>query len=206
MMMLDASPRTGADLVFPNGRCELVYDKFVRGGKPNWLLLEGGYGTGKTEAAPVMLRERVPGLQNGDIITLNAATKAGGVEGMRSAFHALRYVGLNEQGVRCLIINEVDRFSGVAGRELKGELDEVAHLNLPIILTTNEPGELEGSIISRFTTLNWERPPADKLLARAKAVLARHSLALPDDRLLHLIRLARHELRKLFTEVLPLAI
>jgi DNA polymerase III delta prime subunit len=171
------------------------------------LTLVGPYGTGKSTTAMIALKERIPGINpDCDIFTLNAAEK-NPADTMRSVFDALDYVGFNNDGVRCLIIDEADRFSNTADKELKGLLDRVRARKapIPIILTTNYGGKLDGVLLSRAPEVKWGFAPYEPIVRRVETVLARQGKHLDRKVIDAAIANSNRDLRRLFETELVLA-
>ena len=206
-MLLDWEPQTCADLVIPNDHARQMLSLFI-GKQIHRLALVGPYGTGKSTTAMIALKERIPDITaEFDILTLNAAEK-NSADTMRSVFNALELVGFNNDGVRCLIIDEADRFSNTAGKELKGLLDRLRARGtpIPVILTTNYGDKLDGALLSRAPLVKWGFAPYEAIVDRVETVLAKQGKHLDREVIDAAIANSNRDLRRLFETELVMAL
>jgi replication-associated recombination protein RarA len=195
-MKLITAPVSLGDLVFPSALAKATIDAFVAC-TFDWLILAGPPGTGKSMAAKIAMAARINGLDEKlDLIALNASIR-NGVDDLRSAFVGLSCVGQNAACIRCLIVEEVDRFSSAAAKEIKGHLDKVESWQdgTPIIFTTNHPNQLDRALVSRAQLVNWSALSPLALQQRALQVLANNGKTMPVEEIDRLIVMANGDLR-----------
>ena len=181
--MFTSDPTNINELVFPNDDVKSIINAYIAGAD-NFLLLYGHTGTGKSVAAEVILKARVPGLQTADIISVDASTD-GGIKDLDKVFDAVTAIGFNESGVRALLVDEVDCVTKTGADALKGYLSKLIKMNkkfttsqIPCIFTTNHAEKLKPAFLNRLMCVHWTSENNIALRARVMQVLANNNAKL----------------------------
>lgn len=143
------------------------------------IILEGGYGCGKTTIAAIIAKERLGTTAsvyeiNGDAWGDDTLIKLRGIFNLARVCHEIPIV----------IINEVDRLKDKQFK-LRDFLDE-HHQRLLVIMTTNHLANIDGSIVDRSDVYRVRGFEPQKAVRVAQRVLQRNGVAVADNDLLQL--------------------
>jgi replication factor C subunit 3/5 len=151
-------PASIKDLVFRDPRVGQIIADYAAGIRTKHLLLEGPTSSGKSEAARLILKERLfasmgpaySSIYHGQGFTAATLKQLEGDWNKQMAY----------AGTACSLIDEVD-FAGTAGcREIQKFIDSKSYGTL--ICTTNNLHKLEDPFVSRFYVVKVDPPlPAD---------------------------------------------
>lgn len=179
-------PKTIDDLVFRDQRVAKIIREYADGARSNHLLLYGPPGSGKSQAARILVDTLCPGTAgsyaNEHINPKNFGK--GGFERITNQWSAQMGLGGAKRGF--VIIDEVDWFATKMMHELRGFMDDT-HVGT-IICTTNHLTELDDPLQSRFLKLHIEWPTADDWLPRAKAIMAAEGYDVTTDEMRLLLK------------------
>ena len=171
-------PKTINDLVFHDPQVEQTIREYATGQRTKHLLLYGPTGSGKSEAARMLVDTLCPNTAgspaNERINPKNFAGKdMGFIE--RTWFMQMGFGGAARGWI---VIDEVDWFAANKMHELRGFIDDTKLGS--IICTTNHLHALDDPLKGRFKKLHVEWPTVEDWLPRAKAILAAEGHHLSD--------------------------
>jgi DNA polymerase III delta prime subunit len=200
--MLDFQPKQMGDLMVPSSAARRFIEAFIKCGqkiehqemKVPFLIFVGPTGYGKSAAANVILREACNITQGADMMVINAGTQ-GGRDMLDRALHFTETYSLSSSR-KAVLLDEADRFSGVAKADLKGVMDKLSERGVPAILTTNNLGGIDPAVQSRSEIINWTAPSAEQLVSRAKQVLNASNLTASDELLDKLVNQSGRDARR----------
>ena len=161
-------PKSFNDLIFRDPGVEQVLRDYADGNRTKHLILHGPKGSGKSCAAQMILKSRLP-INFPDVPTtpLNGRTdqKRKDWEIIRSNWN----IHLYNSGRGYTQIDEVDRYSQI----MLDQLDEyLEHDRLgTVIMTTNHLEELDEWFTDRCAIVKMLRPTASDMIDRAHAIL-----------------------------------
>ena len=143
------------------------------------IILEGGYGCGKSTIAAIIAKERLGTTAsvyeiNGDAWADDTLSK------LRGIFHLARVC----QEIPIVIINEVDRLKDKQFK-LRDFMDE-HNQRLLVIMTTNHLSNIDGSLVDRSDVFRVRGFKPQKAVSVAQRVLQRNGVAVADNDLLQL--------------------
>jgi replication-associated recombination protein RarA len=143
------------------------------------IILEGGYGCGKSTIADIIAKERLGTTAsvheiNGDAWADDTLSK------LRGIFNLARVC----QEIPIVIINEVDRLKDKQFK-LRDFMDE-HHQRLLVIMTTNHLGNIDGSLRDRSEVFRMHGFFPQQAVSVAQRVLQRNGVAVADNDLLQL--------------------
>ena len=143
------------------------------------IILEGGYGCGKSTIAAIIAKERLGTTAsvyeiNGDAWADDTLSK------LRGIFNLARVC----QEIPIVIINEVDRLKDKQFK-LRDFMDE-HHQRLLVIMTTNHLGNIDGSLRDRSEVFGVRGFKPQQAVSVAQRVLQRNGVAVADNDLLQL--------------------
>jgi replication-associated recombination protein RarA len=143
------------------------------------IILEGGYGSGKSTIAAIIAKERL--VHTASVYELNGeAWREDTLASLRGTFNLARLCG----EAPIVIINEVDRLKDKQF-ELRDFLDEHTQ-RLLVIMTTNHLANIDGSIVDRSDVFRVRGFQPQQAVTLAQRVLQRYAVAVPDSDLLQL--------------------
>jgi len=145
------------------------------------IILEGGYGSGKSTIAAIIAKERL--VHTASVYELNGeAWREDTLASLRGTFNLARLCG----EAPIVIINEVDRLKDKQF-ELRDFLDEHTQ-RLLVIMTTNHLANIDGSIVDRSDVFRVRGFQPQQAVTLAQRVLQRYAVAVPDSDLLKLFQ------------------
>jgi replication-associated recombination protein RarA len=168
-------PQTFADLVFADDYTKQDLFDYVQ--YPQLcgnIILEGGYGSGKSTIAAIIAKERLGSTPS--VYELNGEAWADDtMKVLRGTFNLARII----EEVPVVIINEVDRLKSKQ-YELRDFLDE--HIQrLLVIMTTNHLSNIDGSIVDRSDVFRVRGFEPKQAVGVAQQVLQRYDVAVADS-------------------------
>ena len=145
------------------------------------IILEGGYGSGKSTIAAIIAKERLG--NSASVYELNGeAWDDDTLATLRGTFNLARLC----EELPIVIINEVDRLEGKQFK-LRDFLDEHAQ-RLLVIMTTNHLSNIDGSIADRSDVYRVRGFKPEQAVTVAQRVLQRCAVTVPDSDLLKLFQ------------------
>ena len=175
-----STPKTFAELAFADGYTRQDLMDYVQ--YPQMcgnIILEGGYGSGKSTIAAIIAKERLG--NSASIHELNGeAWDDDTLATLRGTFNLARLC----EELPIVIINEVDRLEGKQFK-LRDFLDEHAQ-RLLVIMTTNHLSNIDGSIVDRSDVYRVRGFKPEQAVTVAQRVLQRCAVTVPDSDLLQL--------------------
>ena len=169
------TPQSFADLVFADDYTQQdLYDYVQYPQLCGNIILEGGYGSGKSTIAAVIAKERLGNTAsvyefNGEAWDEDTLTT------LRGTFNLARSC----DEIPVLIINEVDRLKDNQYK-LRDFLDEHTQ-RLLVIMTTNLQGNIDGSIVDRSDVFRVRGFEPKAAVPIAQRVLQRFHVAVTDS-------------------------
>lgn len=172
-------PRSISDLVFRDPHVWQTISEYAAGQRTKHLLLYGPPGSGKSEAARILVETLCPGTA-GSFANEHINPKNFGEDGfvkIKNQWNAQMNLGGASRGY--VVIDEVDWFAVNKQHELRGFIDDTRVGT--IICTTNNIHDLDDPLKSRFLKLRVEWPTAEDWLPRAQSILAAEGFNLTRD-------------------------
>lgn len=175
-----SAPQSFSELAFADSYTkEDLYDYVQYPNLCGNIILEGGYGSGKSTIADIIARERLGASASAFEIN-GEAWDDSTLPALRGTFNLARASG----EVAIVIINEVDRLKDNQYR-LRDFLDEYARLLL-VIMTTNHLANVDGSIVDRSDVFRVRGFEPKAAVTIAQRVLQRFGVSVTDSDLEHL--------------------
>ena len=170
-----STPKCFADLAFAdNYTRQDLYDYVQYPQMCGNIILEGGYGSGKSTIAAIIAKERLG--NTASVYELNGeAWDDDTLSTLRGTFNLAR---VSEQ-VAVVIINEVDRLKDKQYK-LRDFLDEHTQ-RLLVIMTTNHLANIDGSIVDRSDVFRVRGFEPQQAVGVAQRVLQRYGVAVADS-------------------------
>lgn len=174
------APQTFNDLIFADDYTRQdLYDYVQYPTMCGNIILEGGYGSGKSTIASIIAKDRLGTTPS--IYELNGQTWADDtVSKLRGTFNLARVC----DEIPVVIINEVDRLKDKQ-YELRDFLDEYTQ-ELLVIMTTNHLANIDGSIVDRSDVFRVRGFVPDQAVDVAQRVLKSYGVTVADSDLLQL--------------------
>lgn len=177
-------PQSLGDIVFADSHVERVSRETADRKRNKHLILHGPRGSGKSETARLILKDRI-GSDN--------------VDGFSDPIHAKTYQFNNFEPILrtwswqismgaekgCVIIEEVDQLSISMQEKLRAFVD--THNAGIIIATTNNLHRVDGPLLDRCRCLLVNYPNTEQWAKRAKDILASENLDLSDEQVAQLL-------------------
>lgn len=177
-----STPKTFAELAFADDYTRQDLFDYVQ--YPQLcgnIILEGGYGSGKSTIAAIIAKERLG--NSASVYELNGeAWGDDTLSTLRGTFNLARVC--NEAPI--VIVNEADRLK-TKQFELREFLDEHTQ-RLLVIMTTNHLSNIDGSIVDRSDVFKVRGFEPEQAVAVAQRVLQRYAVTVPDNDLLKLFQ------------------
>lgn len=173
-----STPQTFADLVFADDYTRQdLYDYVQYPQMCGNIILEGGFGSGKSTIAAIIAKERLGNTPS--VYELNgAAWTDDTLKTLRGTFNLARTC----EEIPIVIINEVDRLKDKQ-YTLRDFLDEHAQ-RLLVIMTTNLLANIDGSIVDRSDVFRVRGFEPTQAVTVAQRVLQQYKVAVADGDLL----------------------
>jgi replication factor C subunit 3/5 len=170
-------PAAIKDLVFRDPKVAQIVAEYADGTRTKHLLLEGSTSSGKSEAARLIIKERLSTTMGP---SYNSIYHGQGFNtGVLKQIEGDWNTQMSFSGCAYSVINEVD-FAGNPGcREIRKFIDSKEHGTL--ICTTNHLHKLEPAFVSRFYVVEVEPPLAAHWYLRALDILQSegHAVTMP---------------------------
>jgi replication-associated recombination protein RarA len=177
-----STPKTFAELAFADDYTRQDLLDYVQ--YPQMcgnIILEGGYGSGKSTIAAIIAKERLGSSHL--VFELNGeAWREDTLANLRGTFNLARVC--NEAPI--VIVNEVDRLKDKQFK-LRDFLDEHTQ-RLLVIMTTNHLSNIDGSIVDRSDVFRVRGFEPEQAVEVAQRVLQRYAVTVPDSDLLKLFQ------------------
>ena len=174
-------PQTFADLAFADDYTRQdLYDYVQYKQLCGNIILEGGYGSGKSTIAAIIAKERLGNTVSVYEINGEAWTEET-LKTLRGTFNLARTC----DEIPIVIINEVDRLKAKQF-ELRDFLDEHAQ-RLLVIMTTNHLANIDGSIVDRSDVFRVRGFEPQQALVVAQRALHCFGVSVADSDLLQLL-------------------
>jgi replication-associated recombination protein RarA len=175
-----STPQTFADLAFADDYTRQDLLDYVQ--YPQMcgnIILEGGYGSGKSTIAAIIAKERLGSSHL--VLELNGeAWREDTLASLRGTLNLARVC----EEAPIVIVNEADRLK-TKQFELREFLDEHTQ-RLLVIMTTNHLSNIDGSIVDRSDVFRVRGFEPEQAVAVAQRVLQRCAVTVPDSDLLQL--------------------
>lgn len=171
-------PLTVNDLVFRDPRHGETIQRYANGTFNDYLLLSGPPGSGKSEAARIILESRLGvGTDGGSSQTFYGGKMCvESIENLPNITARHVFYGFNSG---CIVIDEVDFLEQRERRTLRKVIDEGLHGLL--ICTTNHPHKLEEAFLNRFDMVHLDVPLVEDWVTRAQAIMRAEGIDLTLD-------------------------
>jgi replication factor C subunit 3/5 len=159
-------PQSLNDLIFHDPAVEQVLREYATGQRTKHLILHGPKGSGKSCAAQMILKERLPN----NFPDMTTASINGRTDRKRKTWdHICMNWSFQNSSRGYTHIDEVDRYK----EDLLDQLDEfLEHDRIgTIIMTTNHLENLDEWFTDRCATVELLRPTASDMIDRAYAIL-----------------------------------
>ena len=169
-----SAPQCFADLVFAEDYTKQdLYDYVQYPQLCGNIILEGGYGSGKSTIAAIIAKERLG--NTASVYELNGATwDEDTLLTLRGTFNLAK---LSEE-IAVIIINEVDRLKDKQYK-LRDFLDEYSQ-RLLVIMTTNHLANIDGSIIDRSDVFRVRGFEPEAAVPIAQRILQTYAVRVTD--------------------------
>jgi replication-associated recombination protein RarA len=143
------------------------------------IILEGGYGSGKSTIAAIIAKERL-----GNTVSVHELNGEAWDEDTLSTLRGTFNLARVSDEVPVVIINEVDRLKDKQYK-LRDFLDEYTQ-RLLVIMTTNHLANIDGSIVDRSDVFRVRGFEPQQAVSMAQHVLQRFGIAVADEDLLQM--------------------
>lgn len=160
-------PQSFGDLVFADQNIQQLVADYVHGIREHHLMLHGPAGSGKTQAAHIILRSQL-----GDLYGTSTAQVFNG-EGLTvkdiASMENMYLWQVNSCGKAVFLVDEVDFADTAAKRALRAFIEDKAYVTL--ICTTNNLHKLDIPFQNRFDKREVLLPTLQQWLPRAQEIM-----------------------------------
>lgn len=169
------APQTFADLAFADDYTKQdLYDYVQHSKLCGNIILEGGYGSGKSTIAAIIAKERLGSTPS--VYELNGeAWTDDTLKTLRGTFNLGRFC----DDVPIIIINEVDRLKEQQYK-LRDFLDDHTQRML-VIMTTNHLSNIDGSVVDRSDVFRVRGFEPKQAVGVAQRILQRYGVTVADS-------------------------
>lgn len=177
-------PASVNDLVFRDADTEQVIRDYAAGIRKKHLLLDGPTSSGKSEAARIILKERLSATMGDAYASVyhGQGFDARTVKTIRNDW--------NFQMMMCgeaySVIDEVDFVNADGRKEIRKLIDNCSYGTL--VCTTNFARKLEHEFASRFLSLRIDVPQPTDWHQRAKQILSAEGITLTDQQIARILK------------------
>lgn len=191
------APQSFGDLVFADQNIQHLIADYVHGIREHHLMLHGPAGSGKTQAAHIILRSQL-----GDLYGTPAAQVFNG-EGLTvkdiASMENMYLWQVNSCGKAVFLVDEVDFADTAAKRALRAFIEDKAYVTL--ICTTNNLDKLDIPFQNRFDKRKVLLPTLQQWLPRAQAIMRAEGYELTHAQLSQALVGFNGSVRDLFNEL-----
>lgn len=167
-------PKTFADIAFADDYTrEDLYDYVQYPQLTGNIILEGGYGSGKTTIAKIIATERL----NDSIYVYEINGETWNSETLKTIENTVAIARTNDE-LAVVIINEVDRLKEKQ-YELRAFLEQYIG-KLLVVMTTNHLGNIDGSIVDRSDVFYVRGFTPTKAVALVQPLLRLYNITIAD--------------------------
>jgi replication factor C small subunit len=188
-------PKTLDEFVWRDANQRQQVEEWINNGSLPHLLLSGVQGTGKTSLAKLMFRQL--GVQNGDILELNASRERNPDVIASKVLNFCTTWALGD--MKYVLLDEADSMTPLAQRILRGEMENY-HESVRFILTCNYPNKIIPALHSRCQGFHFEALDVNEFTSRIADIVIQEGVQLEteaDVEVLHeFVELTYPDLRK----------
>jgi replication factor C small subunit len=169
-------PKTLDEFVWRDSNQRQQVQEWLNNGSLPHLLLSGVQGTGKTSLAKLMFRQL--GIQNGDILELNASRERNPDIIASKVLNFCSTWALGD--MKYVLLDEADSMTPLAQRILRGEMENY-HESVRFILTCNYPNKIIPALHSRCQGFHFEALDLNEFTARIADIVLQEGVALETE-------------------------
>ena len=169
-------PKTLDEFVWRDLNQRQQVQEWLNNGSLPHLLLSGVQGTGKTSLAKLMFRQL--GVQNGDILELNASRERNPDIIASKVLNFCSTWALGD--MKYVLLDEADSMTPLAQRILRGEMENY-HESVRFILTCNYPNKIIPALHSRCQGFHFEALDVNEFTARIADIVLQEGVALETE-------------------------
>jgi DNA polymerase III delta prime subunit len=165
---------------------------------PN-ILFYGPPGTGKTTTIVNLINyfQSYHNQQNNSLIIHQNASDERGVDVIRNhLFNFVNSKGLFDDGIKFIILDEVDYMTKNAQQALKYLINDY-HENVRLCLICNYISKIDESVKNEFITVRFNRVPEKKIFDFIKDISIKENIKLSDKSIYSVIKLYKSDIRSM---------
>ena len=165
---------------------------------PN-ILFYGPPGTGKTTTIVNLINyfQSYHNQQNNSLIIHQNASDERGVDVIRNhLFNFVNSKGLFDDGIKFIILDEVDYMTKNAQQALKYLINDY-HENVRLCLICNYISKIDESVKNEFITVRFNRVPEKKIFDFIKDISVKENIKLSDKSIYSVIKLYKSDIRSM---------
>jgi DNA polymerase III delta prime subunit len=157
------------------------------------LLLTGKFGTGKSTAVRLILKET-----GVDYITVNGS-KETSIENVRENISHFA-TSLGTTPIKFVFLNECDRLSLHAQDSLKQLVEDVYDFTR-FLFATNHPEKVDGGLVSRAAIIDFNNPPPKEVFNLLTKILKKENIEYQDKTIVDLIKKLYPDIRNMINSM-----
>jgi DNA polymerase III delta prime subunit len=185
------APKALSDVIVTDPKVRNMLQLYTHGGCQKPLLLHGPFGSGKTTIANLLPRaiEGIPEEEEEELeVTKLKASEFQTVSDLKNTFilSTNMYLNLLEQSRFYIITNEL-RLSANAGIAFRDILDNICK-DTQIIITTNDPSQIDAGVVDRCNKLYVPRITADEWLPKALEIARKEGVSTDEQAILDFLK------------------